>query len=78
MFRCTTEVVVVPDHFLSADWRVLMPWGAPIGKGLGVTNIYGLRTLRAQFSDVLIGVDASSASPAKWRRRSKLATTQCS
>ena len=42
-----------------------MPWGAPIGSGLGLTNIYGLRTLRAQFPDVPMVVDAGLGLPSQ-------------
>lgn len=42
-----------------------MPWGAPIGTGLGLTNIYGLRTLRAQFPDVPMVVDAGLGLPSQ-------------
>ena len=40
-----------------------MPWGAPIGTGLGLTNIYGLRTLRSQFPDVPMVIDAGIGLP---------------
>ena len=41
-----------------AGCEVLMPWGAPIGSGLGLANPYGLRSLRAAFPDVPLVVDA--------------------
>ena len=40
-----------------------MPWGAPIGTGLGLTNIYGLRSLRTQFPEVPMVVDAGLGLP---------------
>ncbi|WCR10480.1 thiazole synthase [Paracoccus stylophorae] len=63
VFPYTTEDAVLADRLLSAGCRVLMPWGAPIGTGLGLTNIYALRTLRAQFPDVPMIVDAGMGLP---------------
>ena len=40
-----------------------MPWGAPIGSGLGLNNRYGLRTLRAAFPDIPLVVDAGLGLP---------------
>ncbi|CUH40563.1 Thiazole synthase [Jannaschia seosinensis] len=65
VFPYTTEDVVLADRLLSAGCEVLMPWGAPIGTGLGLTNIYGLRTLRAQFPDVPMVVDAGLGVPSQ-------------
>jgi thiazole synthase len=63
VFPYTTEDVVVAEKLLRAGCEVLMPWGAPIGTGLGLTNIYGLRTLRAQFPDVPMVIDAGIGLP---------------
>ena len=63
VFPYTTEDVVVAEKLLRAGCEVLMPWGAPIGTGLGLTNVYGLRTLRAQFPDVPLVVDAGIGLP---------------
>jgi thiazole synthase len=63
VFPYTTEDVVVAERLLRAGCEVLMPWGAPIGTGLGLTNIYGLRTLRAQFPDVPMVIDAGIGLP---------------
>ncbi|WP_375263344.1 thiazole synthase [Palleronia sp.] len=65
VFPYTTEDVVLADRLLSAGCEVLMPWGAPIGTGLGLTNIYGLRTLRAQFPEVPMVVDAGLGLPSQ-------------
>jgi thiazole synthase len=40
-----------------------MPWGAPIGSGLGLNNEYGLRSLRAHLPDVPLVVDAGLGLP---------------
>lgn len=63
VFPYTTEDVVVAGRLLDAGCEVLMPWGAPIGTGMGLTNTYGLRTLRAQFPDVPMVVDAGMGLP---------------
>ena len=63
VFPYTTEDVVLAGRLLDAGCEVLMPWGAPIGTGLGLTNIYGLRTLRAQFPEVPMVVDAGLGLP---------------
>jgi len=40
-----------------------MPWGAPIGSGLGLNNRYGLKTLRAAFPDIPMVIDAGLGLP---------------
>mgnify|MGYP000430428386 CR=1 FL=1 len=65
VFPYTTEDVVLADRLLDAGCEILMPWGAPIGTGLGLTNIYGLRTLRAQFPEVPMVVDAGLGLPSQ-------------
>ncbi|KAF0675156.1 thiazole synthase [Profundibacterium mesophilum] len=63
VFPYTTEDVVLGERLLQAGCKVLMPWGAPIGTGLGLNNVYGLRSLRAQFPDVPMVVDAGLGLP---------------
>jgi thiazole synthase len=63
VFPYTTEDLVVADRLLDAGCEVLMPWGAPIGSGLGLNNVYGLRSLRAHFPDVPLVVDAGIGLP---------------
>ena len=65
VFPYTTEDLVLADRLLEAGCEVLMPWGAPIGTGLGLTNPYGLRTLRAQHPDVPMVVDAGLGLPSQ-------------
>ena len=43
--------------------KVLMPWGAPIGSGKGLNNVFGLRALRAHFPEVPLIVDAGLGLP---------------
>ncbi len=63
VFPYTTEDLVVAGRLVDAGCRVLMPWGAPIGSGLGLVNPYGLRALRARFPDVALVVDAGLGLP---------------
>ena len=63
VFPYTTEDLVVAERLLEAGCKVLMPWGAPIGSGRGLNNIYGLRTMRAHFPDVPLIVDAGIGLP---------------
>jgi thiazole synthase len=63
VFPYTTEDLVVAERLLAAGCRVLMPWGAPIGSGRGLNNVYGLRTLRAHFPGVPLVVDAGIGLP---------------
>src|ERR1700722_18874935 len=57
VFPYTTEDLVVAERLLEAGCRVLMPWGAPIGSGRGLNNLYGLRALRAHFPGVPLIID---------------------
>lgn len=63
VFPYTTEDLVVAERLIEAGCEVLMPWGAPIGSGLGLNNVYGLRTLRERFPDVPLVVDAGIGLP---------------
>lgn len=63
VFPYTTEDLVVAEKLLSAGCRVLMPWGSPIGSGLGLNNLFGLKALRAQFPNVPLVIDAGIGRP---------------
>lgn len=63
VFPYTTEDLVVAERLLAAGCRVLMPWGAPIGSGRGLNNLYGLTALRAHFPAVPLIVDAGLGVP---------------
>lgn len=65
VFPYTTEDLVLAERLLAAGCQVLMPWGAPIGTGLGLTNPYGLRTLRAHLPDVPLVIDAGLGLPSQ-------------
>lgn len=65
VFPYTTEDLVVADKLLHAGCEVLMPWGAPIGSGLGLNNVFGLRAMRAHFPDVPLVIDAGLGLPSQ-------------
>ncbi|PCJ30147.1 MAG: thiazole synthase [Gammaproteobacteria bacterium] len=63
VFPYCTEDLVVADKLLNAGCEVLMPWGAPIGSGQGLNNIFGLRAMRAHFPDIPLVIDAGLGLP---------------
>jgi thiazole synthase len=63
VFPYTTEDLVVAEKLLEAGCRVLMPWGAPIGSGRGLNNLFGLKALRAHFPGVPLVIDAGIGTP---------------
>src|SRR3984885_8558064 len=60
VFPYTTEDLVVADKLLAAGCKVLMPWGAPIGSGRGLNNLFGLKALRAHFPEVPLEIGRAS------------------
>ncbi len=65
VFPYMTEDLVVAGRLMDVGCRVLMPWGAPIGSGRGLNNIFGLRALRAHFPDTPLVVDAGLGAPSQ-------------
>ncbi|MGM0584213.1 MAG: thiazole synthase [Pseudomonadota bacterium] len=63
VFPYCTEDLGAAERLLEAGCEVLMPWGAPIGSGLGLNNRHGLRTLRARFPEVPMVIDAGLGLP---------------
>jgi len=63
VFPYTTEDLVVAGKLLDVGCQVLMPWGAPIGSGRGLNNLFGLKALRAHFPDVPLVIDAGIGVP---------------
>ncbi len=63
VFPYTTEDLVAAGRLVDAGCEVLMPWGAPIGSGRGLNNVFALRTLRAHFPDIPLIVDAGIGRP---------------
>jgi thiazole synthase len=65
VFPYTTEDLVIAGKLLQVGCEVLMPWGAPIGSGLGLNNLFGLRAMRAHFPDVPLVIDAGLGLPSQ-------------
>ncbi len=63
VFPYTTDDLVVGEKLLTAGCRVLMPWCAPIGSAMGPQNLSALRSMRAEFPDVPLIVDAGIGRP---------------
>ena len=72
VFPYTTEDLVVAERLLAPGCRVLMPWGAPIGSGRGLNNLFGLNALRAHFPDVPLIIDAGLGVPSHAARALEL------
>jgi thiazole synthase len=65
VFPYMTEDLLLADRLVDAGCRVLMPWGAPIGSGRGLNNVFGLRALRARYPDIPLVVDAGLGAPSQ-------------
>lgn len=65
VFPYTTEDLVVAGKLLDAGCEVLMPWGAPIGSGKGLNNVFGLRAMRAHFPEIPLVIDAGLGLPSQ-------------
>ncbi|MBM4153173.1 MAG: thiazole synthase [Kiritimatiellaceae bacterium] len=63
VFPYCTEDLGVAEKLVDAGCEVLMPWGAPIGSGMGINNEMGLRSMRAYFPDTVLIVDAGIGLP---------------
>ena len=63
VFAYTTDDLVVCSRLRDLGCEVIMPWGAPIGTGKGITNPYALETLRARLPDAVLIVDAGIGRP---------------
>ena len=65
VFPYTTDDLKVAEKLLDAGCKVLMPWGAPIGSGRGLNNLFALRAMRAHFPDVPLVIDAGLGAPSQ-------------
>lgn len=63
VFPYCTDDLVLCDRLLGAGCRILMPWGAPIGTGLGISNPARLTELRRRYPDIALIVDAGIGAP---------------
>ncbi|TDN98428.1 MULTISPECIES: thiazole synthase [Halomonas] len=60
---CTDDLVLC-QRLRDAGCQALMPWGSPIGTGLGLMNRYALQTLRQRL-DVPLIIDAGLGAPSQ-------------
>lgn len=58
-----TDDLVLAQRLVDLGCDILMPWGAPIGSGRGLNNIYALKQLRTRFPDKTLVVDAGIGAP---------------
>jgi thiazole synthase len=61
---CTDDLVLC-QRLLDVGCQVLMPWGSPIGTGLGLMNKYNLKTLRERLPQIPLIVDAGLGAPSQ-------------
>ncbi len=59
---CTSDLVVA-QRLVETGCKILMPWAAPIGSGMGPTDIYALQNLRARLPNTILIVDAGLGKP---------------
>ncbi|CAN5381021.1 thiazole synthase [soil metagenome] len=59
---CTSDLVVA-QRLVEAGCKIIMPWAAPIGTGIGPTDIYALEILRQRLPDTVLIVDAGLGKP---------------
>ena len=58
-----TDDLVLAQRLADIGCTTLMPWGSPIGTGRGLMNPYNLKTIREQFPDLNLIVDAGIGKP---------------
>lgn len=63
VFPYCTDDLVVCRRLLDAGCPLLMPWGAPIGSGQGLLDLFALRTLRERLPDTTLVIDAGIGAP---------------
>lgn len=63
VFPYTTTDLGVAERLLQVGCRVLMPWGAPIGSGQGISDMSAFDAMRRSFPDVPLIVDAGIGRP---------------
>jgi thiazole synthase len=58
-----TDDLVLAQRLAEIGCTTLMPWGSPIGTGRGIMNPYNLKTIREQFPNLNLIVDAGIGKP---------------
>jgi thiazole synthase len=59
---CTDDLVLC-QRLYDLGCSVIMPWGSPIGTGLGLMNPYNLETIRLRLPQATLIVDAGIGRP---------------
>jgi thiazole synthase len=65
VFPYTTDDLCVAEALLNCGTNILMPWGAPIGSGLGLCNPHALKTMRLRFPEAKLILDAGLGLPSQ-------------
>ena len=63
VFPYCTDDLVACRRLLDVGCPLLMPWGAPIGSGQGLLNLFALRILRERLPDTTLIIDAGIGAP---------------
>lgn len=63
VFPYMTDDLVLAERLSDLGCDILMPWGAPIGSGRGLNNIYALKQLRERFPNKTLVIDAGIGAP---------------
>lgn len=63
VFPYMNDDLVLAERLVQAGCNILMPWGAPIGSGRGLNNLYALKLLRRRLPDQTLVVDAGIGAP---------------
>lgn len=59
---CTDDLVLC-RRLVDCGCNILMPWGSPIGSGLGLLNNHALTTIRERLPNVTLIIDAGIGKP---------------
>jgi thiazole synthase len=63
IFPYMTDDLILAQRLSDLGCDILMPWGAPIGSGRGLNNVYALELLRSRFPSSTLVVDAGLGAP---------------
>lgn len=78
VFPYTTEDLIVAQKLVKVGCKIVMPWGAPIGSGLGLCNPYALEILRKRLGDdITLVVDAGIGTPSDAVRAMEMGYDAC-
>ena len=63
VFPYMTDDIALAEKLDALGCDILMPWGAPIGSGRGLSSPQKLKAMRARFPDKMLVVDAGIGAP---------------